>query len=197
MKFRTLIAGAFASLLAFQVATADTINVSSSSLMFPLTVFDTTAGPLSVTFTPSADPNHTFLNFFAFVISGPSTNFGTLNPICGFPCVADVIYFPDTGGSIPLHLPVADSATLSVTAEFGLVGNKIPGGDCDNFTTFCVTTSVALSGSGTNFLPAPPPDSSTPLPATLPLFATGFGALGLLGWRRKRKANRSDCVRCN
>jgi hypothetical protein len=29
--------------------------------------------------------------------------------------------------------------------------------------------------------------SSTPLPATLPLLATGLGAMGLLGWRRKRK----------
>jgi hypothetical protein len=29
--------------------------------------------------------------------------------------------------------------------------------------------------------------ASTPLPAVLPLFATGLGALGLLGWRRKRK----------
>jgi hypothetical protein len=29
--------------------------------------------------------------------------------------------------------------------------------------------------------------SQTPLPAALPLFATCFGALGLLGWRRKRK----------
>jgi hypothetical protein len=29
--------------------------------------------------------------------------------------------------------------------------------------------------------------AETPLPATLPLFATGLGALGLLGWRRKRK----------
>jgi hypothetical protein len=27
-----------------------------------------------------------------------------------------------------------------------------------------------------------------PLPGALPLFATGLGALGLLGWRRKRKA---------
>ena len=26
----------------------------------------------------------------------------------------------------------------------------------------------------------------TPAPATLPLFATGLGAFGLLGWRRKR-----------
>jgi hypothetical protein len=31
-------------------------------------------------------------------------------------------------------------------------------------------------------------DPVTPLPAALPLFATGIGALGLLGWRRKRKA---------
>jgi hypothetical protein len=29
--------------------------------------------------------------------------------------------------------------------------------------------------------------SATPLPAALPLFATGFGVMGLLGWRRKRK----------
>jgi hypothetical protein len=30
--------------------------------------------------------------------------------------------------------------------------------------------------------------SPTPLPAALPLFATGLGAMGLFGWRRKRKA---------
>jgi hypothetical protein len=29
--------------------------------------------------------------------------------------------------------------------------------------------------------------SATPLPAALPLFAASLGALGLLGWRRKRK----------
>ncbi len=29
--------------------------------------------------------------------------------------------------------------------------------------------------------------TATPLPAALPLFATGLGAMGLLGWRRKRK----------
>ena len=40
--------------------------------------------------------------------------------------------------------------------------------------------------------PIPTTDSSTPpttpLPAALPLFATAIGGLGLLGWRRKRKA---------
>jgi len=33
-----------------------------------------------------------------------------------------------------------------------------------------------------------PPTAATPLPAALPLFASGLGALGLLGWRRRRKA---------
>jgi len=32
------------------------------------------------------------------------------------------------------------------------------------------------------------PVSEVPLPAALPLFATGLGALGLRGWRRKKKA---------
>jgi hypothetical protein len=34
------------------------------------------------------------------------------------------------------------------------------------------------------------PVGTTPIPAALPLFATGLGGLGLLGWRRKRKAQR-------
>ena len=41
---------------------------------------------------------------------------------------------------------------------------------------------------GRNFNPGTWASSETPLPAALPLFATGLGALGLLGWRRKRKA---------
>ena len=36
--------------------------------------------------------------------------------------------------------------------------------------------------------PQPADGTTTPLPAALPLFATGLGGLGLLGWRRKRKA---------
>jgi hypothetical protein len=33
--------------------------------------------------------------------------------------------------------------------------------------------------------------AATPLPATLPLFASGLGAMGLLGWRRKRRKTRA------
>jgi len=31
--------------------------------------------------------------------------------------------------------------------------------------------------------------SAVPIPATLPLFASGLAGLGLLGWRRKRKTS--------
>jgi uncharacterized protein (TIGR03118 family) len=35
----------------------------------------------------------------------------------------------------------------------------------------------------------------TPLPSALPLFATGLGALGLLGWRRKRRQSPDQTIR--
>jgi hypothetical protein len=48
------------------------------------------------------------------------------------------------------------------------------------------TAYFALEGvlNGATFTAIP----NTPLPAALPLFAGGLGVLGLLGWRRKRKA---------
>jgi hypothetical protein len=54
-------------------------------------------------------------------------------------------------------------------------------------------TTAAISTTSANFIDTKPtvtlvPTPATPLPATLPLFATGLGALGLLRWRRKRKA---------
>ncbi len=45
-----------------------------------------------------------------------------------------------------------------------------------------------LSGSYKGTITAGDPPRATPLPAALPLFATGIGAIGLLGWRRKRKS---------
>jgi len=46
------------------------------------------------------------------------------------------------------------------------------------------TFDYKVGGAGTNeYLGFSP----VPLPAALPLFATGLGASGLLGWRRKRK----------
>jgi hypothetical protein len=51
-----------------------------------------------------------------------------------------------------------------------------------DFDDIVVRIDVSISG-------APPPP--VPLPGALPLFVSGLGAMGLLGWRRKRKAARA------
>jgi hypothetical protein len=57
-----------------------------------------------------------------------------------------------------------------------------------------VSNGVSISGSTNLVITAV---SEAPLPAALPLFATGLGALGLIGWRRKRKAAVDQNARLN
>jgi hypothetical protein len=56
--------------------------------------------------------------------------------------------------------------------------------DIYTITLHTVANSGADLGSVTEII-----NATTPIPAALPLFASGLGALGLLGWRRKRKAS--------
>jgi hypothetical protein len=81
-----------------------------------------------------------------------------------------------TGGTINLDVidligsGVLAGVTGSGTA-FGTVVFNSPGPPTNFDGTFDVTVNATL----------------TPLPAAHPLFASGLGAMGLLGWRRKRK----------
>jgi len=53
---------------------------------------------------------------------------------------------------------------------------------------FLQTDGVTLTPDDSRFLENPVYNPNvTPLPGTLPLFASGLGAMGLLGWRRKRR----------
>jgi hypothetical protein len=92
----------------------------------------------------------------------------------------------------------------SVSYLLGLSEIALGGGSACYSAAICYTIADidpltaqvnAAFGSGTadafaaDYLAFPDTDvPATPLPAALPLFATGLGALGLLGWRRKRKA---------
>jgi hypothetical protein len=51
------------------------------------------------------------------------------------------------------------------------------------YTSFSTSDAIISSYAWTLVTP-----TAVPLPGALPLFATGLGALGLLGWRRKKKA---------
>jgi hypothetical protein len=102
-----------------------------------------------------------------------------------------------------------ETAIWSISASNILTGQWI-NTDGSKPTTFIITSTaqgneVLLTGDPTAFVnsfgsatldtltfvcTAPggcAQESATPLPAALPLFAGGLGALGFLGWRRKRK----------
>ena len=79
--------------------------------------------------------------------------------------------FTDTAFAGLSIVPTSDNFPSPVTA--GLVGNVL-------------TLSAQPTGIGT--FDAVFNITTTPLPAALPLFASGLGALSLFGWRRKRKA---------
>ena len=87
---------------------------------------------------------------------------------------------PTTGafkGTIPIDIGSNTGAALWAL----IFGNGMAGGDPN---TLYFTDGINFEADGLFGAI----QVVTPIPATLPLFASGLGALGLLGWRRKRKA---------
>jgi hypothetical protein len=71
----------------------------------------------------------------------------------------------DLGGGLDLSIALSDGSF------FGILGGPLP--------SVAINATFSLTGNTV---------SQAPLPAALPLFATGLGAMGLLGWwRRKRQ----------
>jgi hypothetical protein len=87
------------------------------------------------------------------------------------PCGA-VVHDPISGTGLP------SGFTLSAVLD-GFICN----GPCNGFSLPSLFETITVFGADPGALIGP-----TPLPGTLPLFATGLGAFGLLSWRRKRKA---------
>ena len=77
----------------------------------------------------------------------------------------------DDGTGILYKFDIATAALLDT------INTGVGGGNLFGVSVYGELTS---GGGGVD-------GNETPLPAALPLFATGLGALGLLGWRRKRK----------
>ena len=97
----------------------------------------------------------------------------------------------EPGGPWQLHLALDGTTLLTVNGIDQASGTNPGTTETVSFTA--AGTSALLLFSQTYLSPASPiidnvEVSGTPLPAALPLFASGLGALGLLGWRRKRKA---------
>lgn len=86
------------------------------------------------------------------------------------------------GSAGPLADVGIDMSTINPNTIFPLLSDSRWGhiGVID-FCGYCVTSFGAAGGmDDVNF------SIATPVPATLPLFLSGLGLLGLFGWRRKR-----------
>ena len=101
---------------------------------------------------------------------------------------------PPAGTAVPLGLKVDWTSTIEQSTG---LKSSINYNDPMMFTLFDpdgnVVPNLLFESSTGDFLGVTNGASllaqtETPLPATLPLFATGLGALGVLGWRRKKKA---------
>jgi hypothetical protein len=86
----------------------------------------------------------------------------------------------------------SNTLTLSDFGLFTSGGFTTPGGTHPNSTDsielgylILIVSGLTTSAAFDNLNYAV---TATPLPAALPLFATGIGVMGLFGWRRKRKA---------
>jgi hypothetical protein len=108
------------------------------------------------------------------------------------------------GGYLELHSPGTSfnrSDTIAAIME-GVVYSVTLDADADTGNSAAYPTTTASIDphftypSNYSLLISPgvgnAPVSSTQLPAALPLFATGLGALGLLGWRRQRRAQSAN-----
>jgi hypothetical protein len=153
-----------------------------------------------------------------YTISGSITTNGT-SPVAAADISAYSLNFINSGSTIftltnsnaapstPL-ISGSDLTTSSTQIFFNFGDNSAPGeayfansapdsiGFYNEFTSGLSTGEIEIGTPGTADIELYPTGnvllgsvSTTPLPAALPLFASGLGALGLFGWRRKRKAS--------
>jgi hypothetical protein len=137
-------------------------------------------GGYYTTVDPSGNSGLTVLIYHLLQIVDP----GSVNILDPNGDVSDSLYF-----FTPTQSRTSDMAFYSYDndgwlADVGAIATLFPNPDvtaqedADGNFTYIANANTYNGFSGL---------SETPIPAALPLFASGLGALGLLGWRRKRK----------
>jgi hypothetical protein len=149
-----------------------TIGFDPSVLDFGSVAIGNTSGGLSSTVTVSLGSGQSLASLTFSFLSNPSNVFAVVQNTCpgssssSFTCGVEIDFSP---------------ASLGIAN--GTYGANYSFSDISGGSTVVTLGRVLLSVTGIGSAA-----TTAPLPAALPLFATGLGALGLFGWRRKRKA---------
>jgi len=162
------------------VLNCDSCNVTSSTLVSwslstsgsgtSATIVGTnlSATPSEIIFTGNPNFPATGLSWTSqFIGSSGNTFFGagsSGNVVSGGSSGSSCLVSPPINGNVSELYGICSNGTLSETSDVGSVAEGF------------APQSVAIA------------TAATPLPTAFPLFAAGLGALGLLSWRRKRKA---------
>jgi hypothetical protein len=185
--------------LAYQRAIMRT-RLTSIIVTTLLVVIPHTAQALTLTFSQNPDPFQAFedtagnIGFLNVMNTDPETSntitsitFSSLFQIGGeFDDQATniVLIGPNPTPANPLQL--GPGSNFNIKFSWDAV-DKIKDNDVDFGLWEVLFELTGVSGE-TKFVAAHLRVNDLPLPAALPLFATGLGALGLLGWWRRRKA---------
>ena len=164
----------------FSVSGDFTVQVTQSAGMNGSPEFDV---GFEVGFAGGNETNQ-FVRINSFGQPVPPEWGASLNYTSGPPTVfSDVVV---GSASVQLELQrIGDTVSLFFNNSL-LVSDT--GADYLGAATFAlVASSSASSGGSATWENLTVDTAATPIPAALPLFASGLGALGLLGWRGKRK----------
>ena len=150
-----------------------TFNTASAGTVFDITGSSNYSGTITIdggTVT-SAD----------VVVTGNPTDFTNVLPLS---TQGTTDYFLDLSNTTTspgpiLDLPLDDGGTLVGFAGGTIEATATLTADCDLTSGLCRSIGPITEGSADLTAAAV---GTTPLPAALPLFASGFGALGLFGW---------------
>jgi hypothetical protein len=194
-----ILAWAIALVLNTELGVAATITQATVTTDLPSQSFD-------FEIVWSSAPNFAATDSFKYNILNPATAGNCCSPFSGWSgfAASNADYqIIEQGGNISLY---SGNDTLGRTLigniPFALTGNILdfaiafsllnePNGftyELENFFSGSFD-GLVLVGSSNGIAAGVP---AVPLPAALPLFATGLGALALFGWRRSRRVQRSD-----
>jgi hypothetical protein len=163
------------------------LDLSGTNLLFSATL-NGTIGNAADTYVLGINRGLSTRNFSA--VGLPGVTFDSVLTVTGAGVLGGTDFVTATGISAPFQISGSSITAVIPLSILPIVGSFTTADQfLWNFWTRGSLNGVAVAGNSglADFAPNSSDASVTPLPSALPLFASGGGLLGYLGWRRKRK----------